>query len=54
MNIRTRSGYYRCKCLTINGIGNEEINTIVDLVDEILEINWEPSNPDQTYVFMNS
>ena len=39
--------YYRCKCLTINGIGNEEINTILDLVDEILELNWESSNADQ-------
>ena len=40
--------YYRCKCLTINGIGNEEIDTILDLVDEILELNWDSSNADQT------
>ena len=40
--------YYRCKCLVINGIGNEEINTILDLVDEILELNWDSSNADQT------
>ncbi len=32
--------FYRCKCLSINGIGNDEINTILDLVDEILELKW--------------
>ncbi len=40
--------YYRCKCILIDGISNEEINTIVDLVDEILELNWDSSNADQT------
>ncbi len=40
--------YYRCKCLQIDGISNEEINTIVDLVDEILELSWEASKAVQT------
>ena len=30
--------YYRCKCLQVNGIGTEEINTICDLVDEIVDL----------------
>ena len=40
--------YYRCKCLQINGIGHEEIATIVALLDEILNLDWESSNVDQT------
>lgn len=40
--------YYRCKCLQINGISTEEIETIIDLVDEILELDRFSSNADQT------
>ena len=29
--------YYRCHCLQINGIGNDEINTILTLVSDIIE-----------------
>ena len=40
--------YYRCKCLQINGISTEEIDTIIDLVDEILELDRFSSNVEQT------
>lgn len=29
--------YYRCRCLQINGIGNDEIDTILSLVADIVE-----------------
>lgn len=29
--------YYRCRCLKINGIGNDEIDTIITLVNDIIE-----------------